>query len=293
MANNLATAAKGLKLAKMTETAHAYQGPVSDDDEHLLYQDLEADSPYQLSSDPQTGDALELTDIVMLGYEPDWGQQRMGLTRRALQGLALQPYLDDLSPLVRHALQPLCQHLSLIFDPSAGQPAPLSGPQAWGSASQPYWRPGPNPAADMIVQKGNSVLLIQRGPDGASPGQWALPGGFHETAAALGQPWRPGLESAAEAALREVQEETGLDASLLSEHLSYLGFFDSRGRDSRDNDYAWAVSNTFMARLPEGAPSGVAGADDAADAAWIELSELASIELAFDHRLMLQKAGLL
>lgn len=58
-------------------------------------------------------------------------------------------------------------------------------------------------AASAVVVRGGEVLLIERGKGGAA-GLWSLPGGHVE----------PG-ETALRAALREVREETGIEASLL------------------------------------------------------------------------------
>jgi 8-oxo-dGTP diphosphatase len=57
----------------------------------------------------------------------------------------------------------------------------------------------PRAAASMAVFDGAHVLLIERGK-GAPPGLWSLPGGH--------------IEPAATAAVREVQEETGIVATL-------------------------------------------------------------------------------
>ena len=87
-------------------------------------------------------------------------------------------------------------------------------------------------------------------------------------------------EQVAEAAPRELAEETGLrvDAGALE----LLGVYDTPGRDPR----GWTVSVVYIARVP--GESAVAGADDAGDARWFAVEELP--ELAFDHALILADA---
>lgn len=62
----------------------------------------------------------------------------------------------------------------------------------------------PRPAVTVIVVSDSSILLVKRGVPPAR-GSWCLPGGFMEV-----------RESAAEAARRELAEETGLIAQELS-----------------------------------------------------------------------------
>lgn len=174
-----------------------------------------------------------------------------------------------------------------------GKPA-----EHWGSKDQPFWRPGPNPTVDMVLtRKGaggeDEVLLIQRGHGGAEAGKWALPGGFVDTTAPKGQPHASGQAEAPEAAaLRELQEETGLDASTLQARMREVGAFDTRGRDPRDNDEAWATSTAFHLDVTDLAGSGkVQGMDDAMAARWVPVSQLGGMDLAFDHGDILAKAG--
>ena len=132
--------------------------------------------------------------------------------------------------------------------------------------------PRPMLTADVVVLAGAvetpRVLLIQRG-NPPFAGSWALPGGFVEQG-----------EQVAEAAPRELAEETGLrvDAGALE----LLGVYDTPGRDPR----GWTVSVVYIARVP--GKSAVAGADDAGDARWFAVEELP--ELAFDHALILADA---
>ena len=132
--------------------------------------------------------------------------------------------------------------------------------------------PCPMLTADVVVLAGAvetpRVLLIQRG-NPPFAGSWALPGGFVEQG-----------EQVAEAAPRELAEETGLRVDAVA--LELLGIYDTPGRDPR----GWTVSVVYIARVP--GESAVAGADDAGDARWFAVEELP--ELAFDHALILADA---
>jgi 8-oxo-dGTP diphosphatase len=104
-----------------------------------------------------------------------------------------------------------------------------------------------------------SLLLVQR----AHPpfaGEWALPGGFVEEG-----------ERVADAAPRELCEETGLQAG----ELRLLGVYDTPGRDPR----GWTVSVVYLATVATEVE--VTGADDARDARWFSIDALP--RLAFDH----------
>ncbi|MFM8268811.1 MAG: NUDIX domain-containing protein, partial [Pseudomonadota bacterium] len=178
---------------------------------------------------------------------------------------------------------------------AANKAASEKPPEYWGSSEQPYWRPGPNPTVDLIVTRdganGPEVLLIKRGPKGAEPNKWAIPGGFHDSEAGKGEFWRPGKESAEDAALRELVEETGLDASVIRTRMKKVGTYDNHGRDPRDNEEAWAVTNAFQLHLDgDLRKASVKGMDDASKAEWVPVAELGKRALAFDHAAILRDA---
>ena len=182
-----------------------------------------------------------------------------------------------------------------INNPLLGQPQGAPNPSGqWGTPEQPFWRPGANPTVDNIILCAGQVLLIQRSLDNdACPGQWALPGGFHDTQAPMGEPWSPGLESAQQAALRELAEETGLSLYEMEDRMEYVGFFQERSRDARNSQMAWSVSNVFLLRVPEQWMDRIQAGDDARDARWFSVEEIGSMALAFDHRDMLKRAGVI
>lgn len=97
------------------------------------------------------------------------------------------------------------------------------------------------------------VLLIRRDEKAkAFPGAWAIPGGFMDA----------NDENIVEAAVRELQEETGL----ANPKLALVGTFTDKGRDPRGPVH----STAFVAAVPEDTEP-IAG-DDAAEAKWFNVT---------------------
>jgi ADP-ribose pyrophosphatase YjhB (NUDIX family) len=180
--------------------------------------------------------------------------------------------------------------------------------QHWGTEKQPYWRPGRNPTVDNVITRDNpetgerEILLIQRatkdkkGNPVAEGGELALPGGFWDTKAGKGESWRNDHESDDEAALRELLEETRLDASELKKAMKKVGTYETGPnakvrRDPRDNSEAWSQSTAFRLHLtPDMAKRSIAGSDDASDAKWVPVSKIWNMKLAFDHGQIIKEA---
>jgi len=114
--------------------------------------------------------------------------------------------------------------------------------------------PTPVPAVGVVCLRGDSVLLIRRGTP-PRQGEWSLPGGRIE----------PG-ERAVDAALRELGEETGIQAEITGLIDVVDGLFPEAGRHYVLIDYA--------ARWVSGEP--VAG-DDALEARFVALDEVDSL----------------
>lgn len=105
-----------------------------------------------------------------------------------------------------------------------------------------------------------NVLLIKRG-NYPYEGMWALPGGFVDM-----------QENLEEAALRELQEETGVTGVSLKQFRA----FGDVGRDPRTR----IISVVYHALVrPE--KSALTAGDDASDARWFPAYEL--LQTAFDH----------
>lgn len=117
----------------------------------------------------------------------------------------------------------------------------------------------PVPAVGVVVLRGEEVLLVRRGRP-PRQGQWSLPGGRIE--------WG---ETAREAALRELKEETGVEAELLGLIEVIDAVFTSRTSGETTRHY---VLIDFAARWLSGEP--VAG-DDAAEARFVHHGEVAGL----------------
>jgi 8-oxo-dGTP diphosphatase len=123
----------------------------------------------------------------------------------------------------------------------------------------------PETCVGAVVMQADHLLLIRRGR-GAAEGQWSIPGGRVERG-----------ETLAEAVVREVEEETGLVVVCRA----FLGWVE---RISAQHHFVILDFVAEVARVgggpdvESGLPLLRAG-DDAADAAWVALAELATIDL--------------
>ena len=125
--------------------------------------------------------------------------------------------------------------------------------------------PRPTPCAGVVCLRGDSVLLIRR----AKPprqGEWSIPGGRIESG-----------ETTAAAALRELKEETGVEAEL-------VGLIDVVDHIAPDRHY---VLIDYAARWISGEP---VAADDASEARFEPLGTLARLGL-WDETVRVIHAG--
>ncbi|MFO0049202.1 MAG: NUDIX domain-containing protein, partial [Pseudanabaena sp.] len=135
-----------------------------------------------------------------------------------------------------------------------------------------YEYPRPALTVDCIVfglnaQQELKVMLIQRNIP-PFQGQWAIPGGFVRID-----------ETLEEAALRELQEETGIHHIFLEQ----LYTFGDLGRDPRDRTVT--VAYFALINLVE---QKIQASTDARAAEWFAISNIP--QLAFDHNQILQVA---
>jgi bifunctional NMN adenylyltransferase/nudix hydrolase len=143
--------------------------------------------------------------------------------------------------------------------------------QAWAAA--PY--PPVFVTVDTVIRCAGHVLLVQRG-QAPGKGLMAVPGGFIEQ-----------RETAYQSALRELQEETHLTllADTMRHALKEVAVFDHPDRSQRGRTITHAHYFDLGEReLPE-----VKAGDDAAQAKWVPIAELAAMEDRFmdDHFHML------
>ena len=122
----------------------------------------------------------------------------------------------------------------------------------------------PKLMVDVVIPSDRGVVLIRRGTE-PFVGQWALPGGFVE----LG-------ETVEAAAAREAAEETGLAVEVAR----LIGVYSEPERDPRGHN----VSVAFLVRVLSGE---LAAATDASEVSVLNPS---SVELAFDHRRIIDDA---
>ena len=125
-----------------------------------------------------------------------------------------------------------------------------------------YKYPRPAVTADCIVitrEAEPKVLLIQRGNQPYKR-SWAFPGGFMNMD-----------ETTEQCAIRELDEETGLQISKIQQ----IGAYSRVDRDPRGR----TITVAYLAIID--APVAVTGQDDAAKAEWFSISDLP--HLAFDH----------
>lgn len=128
------------------------------------------------------------------------------------------------------------------------------------------------PVVGIVCFRGSDVLLIRRAK---SPykGRWSLPGGHIE----------PG-ERAEEAALRELKEETGVEARLLGLIDIIDGIFPARADGTSGRHYLYVeYACQWLSSEP-------LAADDAAEACFFAPDEIESADLFGDMRAIIDRA---
>jgi mutator protein MutT len=129
--------------------------------------------------------------------------------------------------------------------------------------------PRPVVAVGAVVVDHDRLLLVRRG-HGPAAGQWAVPGGRVERG-----------ETLAEAVTRELREETGLEGVCGP----LLGWAERIGED-----HHFVILDFEVTLVGDDQP--VAG-DDAAEAAWVELHDVAELDLAEGMAELLHDNGII
>ncbi len=131
----------------------------------------------------------------------------------------------------------------------------------------------PSATVDIVlVDKENSNLLLIRRGEHPFMNSLALPGGFVKPD-----------ESVEMAAVRELKEETGVDAA--AGDLQLVGVFSKPGRDPR----GWVISSAFIYCV-DAKQVKVKYGDDAIGAEWYPIAGLEAEKLAFDHKDIIDRA---
>ena len=124
----------------------------------------------------------------------------------------------------------------------------------------------PIPTVDAIIHRHSSILLVKRKKD-PYKNCFALPGGFVNEG-----------ETIEDAIMREVYEETSLEVY----PIDILGVYSDPTRDPRGH----MLTVVFIVLVVKGG-NPIPG-DDAQEISWIPISKINEIELAFDHKLLIQ-----
>ncbi|MDD3984908.1 MAG: NUDIX hydrolase [Methanobacterium sp.] len=120
---------------------------------------------------------------------------------------------------------------------------------------------------DIVIIHNKSVILIKR-KNPPYKGSWALPGGFVEYG-----------ETVESAAIRETKEETGLNIILED----IIGIYSDPKRDPRGH----IIFICFLGKKISGK---LIADTDAVDVKYFSINKISTINLAFDHKKILEDA---
>lgn len=214
-----------------------------------------------------------------LHHFPQWqliaAESECAIDATAIRRILFEAQDLDVSMAVLADLVPLAVRQYLRAWCMLPQAAALAQEHAQVARYKAAWSSAPHApvfsTVDAVVKAAGHILLIRRG---GFPGKglWALPGGFLEP-----------RERLLQGAIRELGEETrlGVLAATLREALVEVKVFDYPDRSQRGRTITHAhFFDLGLDHLPS-----VEAADDAAQAAWVPLGQLAAMESAFfeDH----------
>jgi ADP-ribose pyrophosphatase YjhB (NUDIX family) len=124
----------------------------------------------------------------------------------------------------------------------------------------------------VVVFRGEDVLLVKRGKEPRRDG-WSIPGGAQEVG-----------ETCAEAAVRELLEETGLVAEV-------TGLLDVIDAISRDEQGRVRMHYTLVDVAAEWISGEAVAADDVAEVKWVPLSQLENETMWAETRRIIRLAA--
>jgi 8-oxo-dGTP diphosphatase len=124
----------------------------------------------------------------------------------------------------------------------------------------------------ILIRRGDRYLLIKRAAD-PDAGLWSIPGGLVEVG-----------ERAADAAVREAREETGLDVEVVE----ILGVVDKIIREGGRVKFHFVIVD-YLAEPRGGA---LEASSDALDAVWVGAEEFPRYELSSTLVELLRRVGL-
>lgn len=214
-----------------------------------------------------------------LNYFPQWQmvamQSNAEIDATAIRRVLFEAEDFDVSLGVLDALVPTAVRQYLKAWSLLPHFAPLVREHAAIAAYKASWSAAPYPpiftTVDAVVVTAGHVLLIRR--DGfPGKGLWAIPGGFVEQGERLLQ-----------AAMRELNEETQLAVLMpaLADALVEVAVFDHPDRSQRGR----TITHAHFFDLGTSQLPAIEGADDAAQATWTPIGEVAAMEEQFfdDH----------
>ena len=152
-------------------------------------------------------------------------------------------------------------------------------------AYRPSAFPRPSVTVDLVIltvqDKDLKILLVERN-EHPFKGRWALPGGFVR----VSDDRKDQGEDLDDAALRELEEETGLSPETCGKFfLEQVKTFGKPGRDPRMR----VISVAYYALVRADLVPLIRAGGDVSGARWFSVAELADAEpLAFDHNEILQ-----
>ena len=125
----------------------------------------------------------------------------------------------------------------------------------------------------VLIHEEDRYLIVKRAAE-PDAGLWSIPGGIVEIG-----------EKAADAAVREAEEETGLDVEIVD----ILGVVDKIVRDEEDRIKFHFVIVDYLA-TPKG--GSLSAASDALEALWVKAEELPGYELSPTLVELLRRVGI-